>query len=136
MIAAWALCALSVLALGVKALFRWRTWRDRGLFLAAATALAAPLLWTGPAAVVHEMLGACSRMPGGTVLAPAAAVLIGLAGFNPFLLALLVAAALPDARLAWLCVLPMLLGNLPQTLYCAFTMPPRRRPLPPPPVAA
>ena len=136
MMAPWALCALAVLALGVKAMFRWRTWRDRGLILAAATAIAVPLLWTAPAAAAHELLDACTRMPGGTVLAPAAALVIGLAGFNPILLALLFAAALPDARLAWLYVLPMLLGNLPQALFCAFTMPPRRRPLPPPPAAA
>ncbi len=136
MIAAWALCVLAVLALGVKALFRWRTWRDRGLLITAATVVTAPLLWTAPASVAPKMLDASSRMPGGELLAPAAAVLIGLAGFNPVLLALLFAAAAPDARLAWLYVLPMLIGNLPQTLFCALTMPPRRRPLPPPPAAA
>lgn len=122
----WVLLALVLAALGVKQLFRWRTWRDRGLLVLGACTLAAPFLWTAAGAVAHDMLAACVRIPGGSLLVPAVAFLIGLSGFNPILPALCFAAARPDAGLAWSFVLPMLLGNLPQTLFCAFTMPPRR----------
>lgn len=122
----WVFLALTAAAFGVKLLFRWRTWRDRGVLTLTACTIAAPFLWMPAGAVAHDLLTACVKIPGGTLLVPAVAFLIGVSGFNPMLLALFFAAARPNPDLSWYFVLPMLLGNLPQTLLCAFTLPPRR----------
>ena len=59
------------------------------------------------------------------VLVPAAAVLLGLCGANPFLVAFLLGAVHPDRNLSLYLTLPMVIGNLPQTVLIACMMPPR-----------
>ena len=118
----------SFIELSIKILFRWRTWRDRGLFFIFFTVCVAALLWTKPADILYVFLSNFSSIPGGSVLLPALFFLLGLLGINPFLWVLFVgiihAGSTPDLTLH--VSLPMVIGNLPQTCFLVFTMPHKR----------
>jgi hypothetical protein len=120
-----ALLILAAGELGAKVLFRWRTWRDRGVIALGATLITAVVLWTEPAQAFHRLLSAFLHMPGGSVLLPALALLLGLVGMNPFLFALFLGVAHPDFSLSASITLPMALGNLPMTAFLLWTMPPQ-----------
>ena len=112
---------------GVRAIFRWRTWRDRGIATAlVACALSAVFLTKG-GMVVEDVFGRLLGSPGGVVLLPALSVILGLTGVNPFPFALLFGAIAPHPDLSLAMTLPLLVGTLPHTIFQLCTMPPRER---------
>jgi hypothetical protein len=116
---------LSVVQLSIKLVYRWRTWRERGITVILLTVTLGALLFTGFGDAVCAELNRAIAGDAGALFVPVFAVLGGLLGMNPFLFALLVGAAQPDRQLALYIVLPMALGNMPQTVFLICTMPPR-----------
>ncbi len=114
-----------VLELCVKLVFRWRTWRDRGIALAVVTIALGVLLFTAIGDAAAAALKHAIAEHTGSLFVPVLAATAGFLGMNPFLFALLAAVAQPDRQLLMNIVLPMALGNLPQTIFVICTMPPR-----------
>ena len=125
MIVATVIAFLTVFEAAVKVTFRWRTWRDRGLTALALTIVAAVVLSTPAGTRLYETLrNYYAFAPGAVVIVPALGVILGLSGFSPLLFAFFLGILHPDPDLSAALTLPVALGNLPQSLFLAFTLPP------------
>ena len=116
--------AFAAAELGAKVLFRWRTWRDRGLIALGATAALAVFLCTEHAEPAARALAEFTNGAAGAALAAALALVCGLAGVSAILPALFVGFVHPSLALSLLITLPMAVGAAPQALFLACTMPP------------
>jgi len=125
MIVGTVIALLTVFEAAVKVTFRWRTWRDRGLAAIVLTLAAAGLLSTAGGTQLYEALrDYYGSGPGAVVIVPALAAVLGLSGFSPLLFAFFLGIVHPDPELSAAVTLPVALGNLPQSLFLAFTLPP------------
>lgn len=121
--------AVALLELGVTALFRWRTWRDRGIILLLCMAFAVALLWTEPARDVYRTIHTFVMFPGYTVLLPALWLLLGLSGLQPlpWVLFACFAYSYDEPDFTWLMAMPILAGQAPWTIFRLLTMPGKGR---------
>ena len=120
-----ALLVIGGMESAVATIFRWRTWRDRGVVPAILFSVTACLLFTQAGTWAYQALSALRPGPPALVLVPAAAFLAGLLGVSPLLATLFFTFIHPDPRLAVWIAVPLLAGSAPQTLFRLLTLPPR-----------
>jgi hypothetical protein len=111
--------------LSVRTLFRWRTWRDRGLVGLLVVAALGVVFCTRGGEAVHGLFSTFLESPGGAVILPALSLLLGFSGVDPFPFALLFGVISPHTPLSLSVTLPLLLGGLPAMILQICMMPPR-----------
>ena len=119
------LLLLAGLQLAVKSLFRYRTWKDRGLTVLVLQAALLIVLLAWGEAVYRMAAHLYSIIPGSGLIVPAFFCLLGLLGWDAFLIAFFFLVLQPDLRLFAAAAAPMILGNIPKTLFLLFTLPPQ-----------
>ncbi len=115
------------LEFGIKIIFRWRTRFDKGIISFLFSALLIGFLFSSRADALYLMVHNFIEFPGHTIIVPSLFFILGLMGINPVLFAIFAGWAFPynSPNLPMLIALPLILGNIPFTLFFVFTMPPR-----------
>ncbi len=118
--------AAACIEYGIKGLFRWHTWRDKGIIFLLSSCIFIGFLFTDKADAAAQYMRYILFFPGSAFILPLFFFMVGLIGTCPPFFVIFIEITFPYSTpdLSLLVSLPVILGNLPYTIFLSITMPP------------